>query len=206
VRASAESPAMLRLQSVALNGDALTERKYRMKNAFVVAPAVLLGTMISMSAQAQVIQGTGPYNGPGGFDRGFQSTQHCGNSPESWIRGSASLDKGSGVLNVQVQAETDSTSAGPKGKVLVAVRNASGQDLADVQSDEFGRGGKPPGHAAMSTANKTTTLAQSVASRATSLYVVAQCTGTMNQLWGISGDQLNDALKVVVTAVGAAGG
>jgi hypothetical protein len=181
-------------------------REAKMNKCFAVAFMSLSGAAISVSAQAQVIQGTGPYNGPGGFDRGFQSTQHCGNNPESWIRGSASLDKNSGILNVQVQAETDSTTAGPKGKVLVAVRDSGGHDLADVQSDEFGRGGKPPGRAVNSIANKATSLPHSVASRATSLYVVAQCTGTINQIWGISGDQLSGALKVVVTALGAAGG
>lgn len=124
----------------------------------VLVITIVSAAMVSVSAQAQIIQGTGPYNGPGGFDRGFQSTQHCGNNPESWIRGSASLDKSSGILNVQVQAETDSTTAGPKGKVLVAVRDAAGNQLADIQSDEFGRGGRPPGGAAMNTANKATTL------------------------------------------------
>jgi hypothetical protein len=57
----------------------------------------------------------------------------------------------------------------------------------------------------MNTANTATTLPESVASRATSLFVVAQCTGTSTAIFGINGDQLNDALKVMV-AVGAAAG
>lgn len=60
-------------------------------------------------ALGQVINGTGSYKGATpGWDRGMQTTMHCGNNPESWVRGSASLDKASGVLSVTVQLETDS--------------------------------------------------------------------------------------------------
>src|SRR3954471_8659689 len=90
-----------------------------MNKNFVIALASLSGAVISVSAQAQVIQETGPYNAPGGFNCRFQSAQHCGNNPKSWIRGSASLNRGSRVLNVQVQSETASVTAGPKGKVPV---------------------------------------------------------------------------------------
>lgn len=169
-----------------------------MDKSFVIA---LAAAAIPVSVQAQILQGTGPYIGPGGFDRGFQSVQYCGNNPESWIRGSASLDKTSGLLNLEVQAETDSTTAGPKGRVLVSVRDAAGHDLADIQTDEFGRGGKPPGHAAITIAQKATTLPQSVTSRAASLYLVAQCTGSVGTLFGISDNQIGD-LKVVITPGG----
>ena len=48
-----------------------------------------------------------------------------------------------------VQLETDSTSAGPKGRVSAALKDADGKTLATATSDEIGTGGKPPGKSAI---------------------------------------------------------
>src|ERR1700727_539394 len=98
--------------------------------------ALLMVFLAGLSAQGQVLNGTGSYKGAApGWDRGMQTTMHCGNSPESWVRGSASLDKGSGLLSLTGQLETDSVFAGPKGRVTVAIRNAEGKTIYTVATD-----------------------------------------------------------------------
>lgn len=153
-----------------------------------------------------IINGTGPYNGPGGFDRGMQSTMHCGNNPESWVRGSASLDTGSGAISMVIQLETDSTTAGPKGKVKVTVRDANGNALATATSDEIGMGGKPPGGAVIKNFSSNASIPLPQAQKAQSLYVEAQCTGSSGGLWGIDLNDVLNAFKIVVAVVSAVGG
>jgi hypothetical protein len=63
-----------------------------------------------------IIQGTGDYDGPPGFDRGMQTTQWCGNNPESWVRGSASLDTDSAILKMTVLLEMEFNMAARKDK------------------------------------------------------------------------------------------
>src|SRR5256885_9439795 len=81
----------------------------------------------SFSTFGQTVSATGSSEGAApGWDRGMESTMHCGNNPESWVRGSAMLDKQSGVLSIVVQLETDSVLAGPKGSVIASIRGAGG--------------------------------------------------------------------------------
>jgi hypothetical protein len=131
---------------------------------------------------------TGEYHGPPGFDRGMQTTQHCGNNPESWVRGSATLDTASGRLGVDLQLETDSTAAGPKGKLSVEIRGDGGRVIARVESTEVGIGGKPPGHAVSRTYSASVQLREYVAKRAAQLTIHAACTGSVQRLYGIGGD------------------
>jgi hypothetical protein len=73
------------------------------------------------------------------------TTLYCGNNPESWLRASATLDRSTDQLTLIMQLETDSTLAGPKGKATVTLKDAQGQVLATVSTDEVCLGGKPPG-------------------------------------------------------------
>lgn len=145
----------------------------------------------------QQITGTGSYNGPGGFDRGFQSTQYCGNNPESWVRGSVWLDKQNGFLTMQVQLETDATHAGPKGQVLAYIYDSNGNLLTKVASAEVGMGGKPPGSAVIRTFQSTFNCGSSIGNLASKVVVVASCTGTSFQFWGVNLDQVRDAFGLV---------
>lgn len=150
--------------------------------------------LFSLPTASQTITGTGSYKGAGpGWDRGMQTTMHCGSSPESWVRGSATLDKTSGLLSVTVQLETDSVFAGPKGRVTIAIRDARGQPAYTLTSDEIGIGGKPPGNVAIQNFSSSIDIPRSIAREAESLYLDAQCTGSINRLFNISVGDLGKA-------------
>lgn len=105
-----------------------------------------------------------------------------------------------------MQLETDSTAAGPKGKLLVQVRNAGGQTIATADTSEIGMGGKPPGPAVKNNYSSSATIAPNIAQNAASLYVEAQCTGSVGALWGINLGDAAHAFQIIVTAIAAAGG
>ena len=150
------------------------------------------------------IKATGPYNGPGGFDRGMATTQYCGNNPESWLRASATLDKTTDQLTLVMQLETDSTLAGPKGKATVVLKDARGQVLATASTDEVGIGGKLPGNSSIRNVSKTVDIEDKVAKNTASMGVSVQSTGFTNQIWGIDlGDAIH-AFNVAVSAIGSA--
>jgi hypothetical protein len=154
--------------------------------AMVAIPILAVVLSCALSAVGQVINGTGSYKGAGpGWDRGMQSTMHCGNNPESWVRGSASLDKASGVMSLTVQLETDSVLAGPKGRVIVTIKNASGDFIYTVTSDEIGIGGKPPGNVVIRSFSSTVSIPPQISQQASSLYLDAQCTGAINRLFNV---------------------
>jgi V8-like Glu-specific endopeptidase len=156
---------------------------------FVLLLFLILITVVvcSLTALAQVINGAGSYKGAApGWDRGMQTTMHCGNDPESWVRGSASLDKASGVLSVTVQLETDSVFAGPKGRVTITIRNAEGKPIYMVLSNEIGIGGKSfLGNVVTRNFSSTFSISPSISQQANSLYLDAQCTGSINRLFNI---------------------
>lgn len=137
------------------------------------------------------IAATGPYDGAPGFDRGMQTTQHCGNNPESWVRGSAKLDTETGTLAVDVQLETDSVAAGPKGKLTVYVIDADSHLRAVIESSDIGIGGKPPGPAVSRTYSSHVQLGSYLAKRAAKLTLHAVCTGIVKQLYGVGNDPTN---------------
>jgi hypothetical protein len=129
----------------------------------------------------------------------MQSTMYCGNKPESWVRGSAVLDTNSGDIRITIQVETDSTAAGPKGVVEVKIRDAQGKNLATAGTEEFGHGGKPPGKAVIRNYSGHANVSSEVAQKADSIYVEAKCTGSINQLFGISLADVENAIKIMVT-------
>lgn len=101
------------------------------------------------------------------------------------MRGSATLDPSSGFLSLTVQLETDSTSAGPKGRVVSALKDASGKTIATASSGEIGTGGKSPGWAAIRNYTGHATSDPGTASRVTSIYLDAQCTWSLDRLFNI---------------------
>lgn len=149
--------------------------------------------LIAMNLCYGQLAGTGSYNGPPGFANGFQSTQYCGNNPESWVRCSVSLDKATGLLTMQVNLETDATHAGPKGQGLAYVYDCNGYLLARVASAEVGRGGKMPGVAENSTFQASFNLGPDIGSRACKVTAVANCTGVEFRWFNVTLDQVKDA-------------
>lgn len=140
---------------------------------------------------------------PGQWSRGMATTMYCGNSPESWVRGNAVFDRSSGMLSMAVQLETDSTSAGPKGRVLAVFKDSAGNELATATSSEIGTGGKPPGHSAIRNFTSQTTVPQQVASRIASIYLDAQCTGSIDRLWNVKLGTVKDAFNIGVMVAAA---
>ena len=156
--------------------------------------AISLSVTISFGQTLTGVGGAGKYKGP--FERGYQSTDYCGNSPESWVRGSAFLDKRTGLLTMKINLETDATHAGPKGQVLVYVYDADGNKLAQVASAEIGRGGKAPGSAQQSTYSSSFDLGKQVGSESASLTVVANCTGSINRWFNVPFSDVENAFKI----------
>jgi len=150
-----------------------------------------------------LLAGTGTYDGPGGFDRGMQSTMYCSNDPESWIRGSAFLDTSNGDITVHMDLETDSVSAGPRGKIKVTVIDGDGNSLATAETNEVGIGGKRPGTFRLVKISGSASVPAELANRAASMRVEAECTGSQGGLFGIDLKQAIDALQIVVQAVEA---
>lgn len=172
------------------------------------AHIIFAGLLLAVSAgisHAEDIKVTGSYkhNSPvGQWGRGMASTMYCGNSPESWVRGNATLDPSSGILSVTVQLETDSTSAGPKGKVSVALKSADGKTLATATTDEIGTGGKQPGSAAIRNFTSQVKIDPAISQRVTAMYLDAQCTGSINRIWNVKLGTVQDAFKIAV-AIGS---
>ena len=147
------------------------------------------------------IWGTGPYQGPPGFDRGMQATMHCGNDPESWVRGSAQFNKSSGVLRITMQLETDSVIAGPKGLVVVTLKDANNATLATATTGEKEMGGKPPGKAVIRYLSATAVVSEDEAKKASFLFVQPQCTGSKFGPGGLDKDVWEKAFEIVVAVV-----
>ena len=172
----------------------------QMKNKFpalkmpvIAVVAIVVSLFFTSQAHTQTLAGTGGYTGTPGFDRGFQATTYGGNNPESWVRGSAFLDKQTGLLTMNINLETDATHAGPKGQILVYIFDAYGNLITTVCSAEVGRGGKAPGEAEQSNFQATAYLGPQVGNRAAKITVVANVTGSSFQLWGISLQGIKDA-------------
>lgn len=143
---------------------------------------------------------TGNYvNAPPNWDRGMHGTMHCGNNPESWVRGKVDFDRNTGRVKIYMQLETDSTTAGPKGYVQVVLRDANGTQLADLRSEEIGTGGKLPGSAAIRTWSGTNSVSPALAGRVASIHVEANCTGSLFRIYDVTLDTVHDAVNIVKT-------
>ena len=160
----------------------------------------MIGILGYLPSTAQTINGTGSYKGAApGWDRGMETTMHCGNNPESWVRGSAALDKNSGIMSMTVELETDSVYAGPKGRVTASVRDADHNLLYRVTSDEIGIGGKPPGHAVIKNFTSTISVPEPISKAADSLYLDAECTGSVNRFFNVDRVNISRSFAVFAT-------
>lgn len=129
---------------------------------------------------------------------GMQSVMYCGNSPESYVRGSATVDTASGSVAVAIQLETDSVAAGPKGRVVVTVKNRLGASIATIQSEEVGIGGKAPGKARIENFSSRLSIDTALAAQADSVYVEAECKGSVDRLFNIKLGTVEDAFKLLL--------
>jgi len=155
--------------------------------------------LVPCYAAASPIEASGRYNHhTGGWDRGYQSTMYCGNSPESWVRGNARLDPSSGLVSVDIQLETDSNLAGPKGKIVGTVRDADGKTLTTFETNEFSRGGKQGGTFQETRHTVTIKLDPATVAKAASLSIEAQCTGSALGIFGADPQEVLKALGIIV--------
>jgi hypothetical protein len=128
---------------------------------------------------------------------GYSAVAHQ-KDPESWLRGRASLDTTTGAITIETDLETDSTTAGPKGRVSVTLRDAKGAALATVNVGEIGRGGKKPGVAEHTRAKGKASVPPAIAARAASVDVTATITGKETRLFNIP---LKDVINAAVIVV-----
>lgn len=151
------------------------------------------------------VEVTGAYNAPtnGDWRRGMPATTYCGNKPESWVRGDAKLDPATGQLSLTVQLETDSTMAGPSGRVDAELRDERGRLLLTARSALVGRGGKPPGKYAVSQYTASVQLDPLVARQVASINLNARCTGAVALPFNVDIDRILSAIKIGVTVVAA---
>ena len=91
-----------------------------------------------------LVEGEKFYDGPGGFDRGFQATVFHSNM---WVRGNAKLDTSTGMLVVTIGCETDSVAYGPRGHLEIVGFDAHDNHVFTAVSSQFAIGGKRPGKA-----------------------------------------------------------
>ncbi|MCM2358298.1 MAG: serine protease [Geobacteraceae bacterium] len=115
-----------------------------MSKVTVVAYVVFCCAIYSFPASAEVItcrQSEHP------FARGQCAVLHS-TDPEGWLRGTASIVRETGQVDLQFQIETDSIASAPKGKMTVELHDKSGISLATIKMGEDAkRGGKSCGKA-----------------------------------------------------------
>jgi len=158
------------------------------------------------AAEAQVLSsamGQGPYHGP--YERGFSATVYCGNSPESWIRGRADLDRASGRLTILMQLETDDVFRGPKGYLEIYVYDGAGGEIARAKTGEIGIDGKKGSYARQENVGGTAQIPAEVARRAQSIKIIPQCTGSTSSFFGISWGDLLQIVELIIKAVAGGG-
>lgn len=166
-----------------------------------IAIVLTLGSLfLTDSVNSQILAGTGGYSGTPGFDRGYQTTMHCGNWPESWLRGSAFLDKSTGVLTIHVGLETDAIFAGPKGQIVVYITDANGTLLAKIATAEVGRGGKAPGRAERTDIQTSLHVGSYIANNAARITVATHLTGFTNRLFNVPLQNVYDVAGNLIQA------
>jgi hypothetical protein len=131
---------------------------------------------------------------------GYCAVLHSRN-PESWVRGSATLDTGTGVVSMALQLETDSATAGPCGRMLAILRGETDSDLAVLDmTQEICRGGKRPGKAAVSDYSLQKAVTKDIAARTKSIVVLLDYTKSKSGLWNIPMKTVVDAIKLLVAS------
>ena len=133
-----------------------------------------------------------------GRARGYCAFAHSKN-PEGWLRGSASLDRDTGILSMKMQIETDSTASAPRGKMKVTLFDADGALVSTVRMGKSAyRGGKPPGKAARTTFRFKAKIPKKHARRVETVKVKVARTGKYTRVFNI---KLKDFIKILEDAV-----
>jgi hypothetical protein len=168
----------------------------------------MLLALCCLSAGAQertpLILGAGTYVAPhdgrhDGHDHGLQATTYCGGSSESWVRGSAALNPETKWLSLTFELETDSTQAGPKGRLSITLSKGcihplrGGCDAAHdplvklytVETDEISIGGRSGGgDTGIVRRSASVDIPDNVAREVTHIAVQAECTGSSTEWSG----------------------
>eukprot|EP01116_Phalansterium_solitarium_P001940 TRINITY_DN11782_c0_g1_i1.p1 TRINITY_DN11782_c0_g1~~TRINITY_DN11782_c0_g1_i1.p1 ORF type:complete len:693 (-),score=81.27 TRINITY_DN11782_c0_g1_i1:199-2277(-) len=107
----------------------------------------------------------------------FQASVECeAKPPGGYVRGSASLDRSTTRLSIQVELETDNLLGGPKATARVVGFNRKNGKEWERVSSEFGIGGKAPGRFITKQFNETEVLGR--ASEAKTAYMTIELTPT----------------------------
>ena len=168
----------------------------------------MLLALCCLSAGAQertlLILGSGTYVAPhdgrhDGQDHGLQATTYCGASPESWVRGSAALNPETKRLSLTFELATDSTQAGPKGRLSITLSKGcihplhgdcdAAHDpfvkLYTVETDEISIGGRSGGgDTGIVRRSASVDIPDNVAREVTHIAVQAECTGSSTEWSG----------------------
>jgi hypothetical protein len=149
-----------------------------------------------------IIYGTGAYVAPhdgrhDGQDEGLQATTYCGANPESWVRGSAALNKETKWLSLTLELETDSPKAGPKGRLDVTLSKGCSHPvrgvcdahdplvkLYTVETDEVSIGGKSRGDTGIIRRSGSVDIPDNVARQVTHIAIQAECMGSSTEWSG----------------------
>jgi len=164
----------------------MTKMMTRLSGLVVIGAIFAIISATPERARAQVIStppGEGPYHGP--FERGMSSTMSCGKDPETWVRGSGSLDKATGKISETIQLETNSSKAGPTGVVTLTIKDADGKVLATATSNEVGMRGKRTSRAEYHKFSGTASMPVAAAQKAASIEAAARCTGSTEHFVGV---------------------
>lgn len=132
------------------------------------------------------------------YKRGMPSYMYCGDSPESWVRGNATLDQASGILFITIQLETDAIYAGPKGQVTVILKDCNGKSLVNATTDEIATGGKGIGSVSIRNFSSRIKIDSKIARKVCSMNVTAQCTGSYDRILNIKLSTIGDAFSIGV--------
>lgn len=78
------------------------------------------------------------------------------------------------------------------------LKDSAGTALATAKSEEIGTGGKPPRRAAIRNFSSHASVNPDVAGRVWSMYLDAECTGSIDRLFNITLGTVQDAFKIAV--------
>jgi len=162
-------------------------------------PLAILVSFLTPSALADTIKCV-PSGDPsaGGYCSCIRQSR-----PESWVRGSATLDTSTGVLNLALQLATASKTAGPCGKLTVVLRDGQGSDLVRVTMGRaVCQGGRAREAAASQDFHLTKTVPQALAQRTKAVVITLEYSGWHLGAWNVNLQEIADAIRMLVIAVG----
>jgi len=117
-----------------------------------------------------------------------------------WVRGSAALNRATGVVDFCVRMASDSVKYGPKARMGVALRDSNDRDIANIAVGEIGRGGREH-RKAENDVNKfcgQATVSPDIAARTTGVDITVQITGIVTKRVGIDSDDAIEGSRIVV--------